>query len=233
MKTMKEPKNIYESILPLHLIGKALALNPIKFDSNAQKFEICKYSFAFCLIFGLITTFFISYLVEHAKLNEQAGSNTISQASFWFDLYAGIFIQLTGIILSCINARITSKLLTQMIHIDQFINKLGSEVSHKSAFYLSLGGFSFILIEFLITAIPDYIFFYTPSQTKLVLTISYITIIINGIIKLQFVVFIYLVYTRFKSVNGILKQIHKRIVSNNITVSVLNLSEHFDKVKGK
>ncbi|GJQ80794.1 hypothetical protein Trydic_g9385 [Trypoxylus dichotomus] len=135
--------------------------------------------------------------------------DSISEATDMFELYSSVVGQTTAILVICVNNKRFMTFFHRLNIVDKrifLINVIGEKITSEFNRKFVIYGISLVIIEFLITFIPDYIFF-IENETTIYLVTSYYPIITGGLFKVQLATLIYLLWKRFSALNRILKKL--------------------------
>lgn len=187
-----------------------MGLNAIKYNKRTQRFERSNIAFLYNLgVTVTMVTIFV-YNLKDVKL-WQKNSDSISQATSWFEAFSGTSILTFGTLLHLFNMKKIVVFLHEFVDVDNKIKMLGIDINHGNVVKLTVWGLVFVLLEFSIVFLSDY-FFFVDNESKLYLFASYFPLLTNGTMKLQYIVSVYLIKTRFEVLNLFLLKIRREIV---------------------
>lgn len=226
---MKTPMNIYEAISPMQQIGRYLGLNPMKENKRTKKVELCKKSMVWSIIFG-VSLSVLCYMAQYSFTPQDV--EPLSEASSWFDIYSSIFIQIVTVIINCANIRKLTNFINAIGQLDNLVKTIGHEAPQKAVLKFCYLGIFCIFFEYFWITFPELGYFTKNHSEVLVMIISYLPLITNGIVKLQFVTFIYIIFLRFRCINRILYDMSYYTPSAD-DISYLNLPRYFNEFNRK
>lgn len=206
-------RNLNDSIKNLLIISKIFALLPIRRRKNSEKFTPCVYSLIYNVALAITSFFGFLYLTENNNYDDE---NTISEASGWLDLYMGTIIQTTGILLNCLNAKKIVVFFNKIDRIDRQFNLLSKHVDYQELYNFVNLAIGVVLVELCIIFVPEY-FLIVENETVLYLLCSYCPILTTGIVKVQFAVFVFLIFQRFCYAEVVLEETERLLCGTTLS----------------
>lgn len=193
-------KTTYESMSWLWGALQLFGLISIKYDSTLQKLESSKWSISYNLLISVSYIICFLFAIKNIAVADYISKNSISEATGWFDLYAGTFFQIYGIIWNIWNLNLLIEYFDNAKKVDMDLRLLNIKVKHKKQTIFVCSGICVIVMEFVITFIPDYILF-VDDETSIYLFTSYFPILSTGIIKLQISSLLYNISESYQCIN--------------------------------
>lgn len=191
---MWQLNNLNEAIIVTCVPAKWLMLYPLKFNETTNKYYASCRSIKRNIIYIISIFFLTMYLLSKAELFEDEHlANSVSKASFWCDLYAGIIIYIIGMVVACTCSKQIAMIMNQFIQIDHLFTVVGTKVNYQKTLILSYIGILGIIAEFIITVLPDILIFTKTNGLYPYIMLLDIPIITTGVLKLQIIVFLFII----------------------------------------
>lgn len=208
---MEEERQFYKSLMPLIYVLNILNLSNLKVTNRKRNRLKISYLNLFynVLVAGTLFGCFM-YAGDNAVEDLDDSSNSISQATDLFELYSGMTTQTVAILAMCANSKKFIDFFHRLNVVDKKIAILGQKVTSSYNTRFAVCGISLVFVEFLVTIVPDYIFF-IDNETVIYLITSYYSIIPNGLFKVQLTTLIYLLWGRLFAVNSVLKELKRKL----------------------
>ncbi|GLV40542.1 Gustatory receptor 2a [Carabus blaptoides fortunei] len=101
-------------------------------------------------------------------------------------------------------------MFSQLDSIDAQLQQLGQKLEYKGTFWFTVVGVCVTFVELSVTLPSDYVFFLNDESVMFIIC-SYTPMILYGMIKLQFITFVYLLEKRYAFINKILMRLEQKV----------------------
>lgn len=198
--------NIQLIFCPILIISNILGISSV--GLNLQNVSIISKALSLIWTFLIILNFgYIMFYENRFPLSKQ--DHLISEVSQFLDLFCGVLLQITSIILSWYNSEKFLCLLQNYVKIDQKFSKLIVGINgNRKLVKFAWSGTVIVFIWFAANSIPDFLYFVDEKSVFYILA-SYSPLVFNGFMKLQYVTCIYVILEDVKRLNYKIQSIYK------------------------
>nr|AKC58579.1 gustatory receptor 2 [Anomala corpulenta] len=204
-----QPRNVYDSLIPLHLITKCVGLSPFNYNILNEKplYQTSllgsSYSFAIMILF---VGYYI-YAVE--ERDESTDSNKVARSIDMYHLYGSIIVMSACIILNSYHQKTLIQAVKSLNEADLNMAGYSSKISWKKSRNLIFGYFSITLAVLITCEMLNCTMFLRQvgTLTTYCLLMCYIPMVINSFAEAQFVSYILLLKQRFAILNDELRSL--------------------------
>lgn len=221
-----------EALSPMYYFSKLFAQMSYKFDTETNTYRIDYRA----VVYGLTAAFATVYLFltkgkDDLKVIEEDDQNSVSDLSNVLDFYSSVTNQTVIIVLNCVYVRKLIRLLTNLDQIDKQMNQLIiTPINNQKLFIMCCWGIVIVLFEFNATFWPDITFFLRNGVVSYLIS-SYVPIIVSGVFKFQFFIYVYIITDRMRLLCEFLKQLEFKLDHHTLALhQASDLSKHSENL---
>ncbi|GJQ82677.1 hypothetical protein Trydic_g19692 [Trypoxylus dichotomus] len=204
-----KPKNVYDTLIPLHLISKCLGLSPYAYGIVEGKPKYQASLLGSCYSFTVMLLFVGYYIYAVDEREDPHDTNKVVRTIDMYHLYGSIIIMSSCIILNSYYQKTLIQAIKSLNDIDMVMADYSSKVNWKFSRNFTSAYFLTIIVLLATCEYLNCTMFLrqVATLTTYCLLMCYIPMLINGFAEAQFVSYIILLKQRFSVLNDELRSL--------------------------